>query len=101
MTKREKENESEKLRLEKKQARLKDRLNSLKTELQSENIDYEPFLENFTVVNEEDETSTSTASGKSKLTTIHRAILVIGNLNATMFIYFKKPKLITTTNLTI
>ncbi len=56
------------MRLEKKQARLNERLNSLVNELKTENIDYAAFLENCPAnENEEDETSTSTASGKSNL----------------------------------
>ena len=60
MTKREKEHEHEKLRLEKRQARLSQSFTTLANELKKDNIDYNSFI--IDSVND-DETSTSTASG--------------------------------------
>lgn len=61
--KREKEYEHEKLRLEKRKQRLNGNLSQLINDLKKDGIDYKLFL---TDVNVEDETSTSTASGKCR-----------------------------------
>lgn len=60
MTKREKDYEHEKLRLERRQARLNNNFTTLANELQKDNIDYNSFI--IDSIND-DETSTSTASG--------------------------------------
>ena len=61
MTKREKEFEHEKLRLERRKARLANNLTTLANDLKKDDIDYNSFIVDS--VND-DETSTSTASGE-------------------------------------